>query len=146
MPNVFQYLDYRLFLRDYYQEKKTASKSFSYVNFARKAKISSSGFLLHVIKGERNLTGPVLVNLAQAMGFDRPQTEYFGDLVAFDQAKSQAEKNFRYGKIMSQRRSAQVKQLEDSQYAFYSDWHHSVIRELAPLRFPGRPPPTWPGW
>ncbi len=140
MPDVFQYLDYRAFLRDYYQEKKAASKTFSYVNFARKAKISSSGFLLHVIKGERNLTGPVLVNVAQAMGFDRPQTEYFGDLVAFDQAKSQAEKNFRYGKIMAQRRSAQVTQLEDSQYAFYSDWHHSVIRELAPLLVPGTAP------
>jgi hypothetical protein len=30
-----------------------------------------------VIKGERNLTGPVLVNLAQAMGFDRPQTGHY---------------------------------------------------------------------
>jgi uncharacterized protein (TIGR02147 family) len=59
VADVFQYLDYRAFLRDYYKEKKAASKTFSYVNFARKAKISSSGFLLHVIKGERNLTGPV---------------------------------------------------------------------------------------
>jgi uncharacterized protein (TIGR02147 family) len=140
MPDVFQYFDFREYLRDYYREKKAASKAFSYLNFARKAKISSSGFLLHVIKGERNLTRAVMLNVAQAMGLDKPQAEYFGILVAFGQAKSQADKALQYEKLMGLRQTAQVKRLDDHQYAFYSDWYHSVIRELVPLLPPEATP------
>lgn len=139
MPDVFQYLDFRAYLREYYADKKAASKSFSHLSFARKAGIASSGFLLHVMKGERNLSRPVQLKVAQAMGLGKAEAEYFGWLVDFGQAKSQGEKDLAYGKIMSMRRSAQVKQIEDGQFAFYSDWVHTVLRELAPLapaRFP----------
>lgn len=140
MPDVLQYVSYREFLRDYYREKKAAAKAFSFQNFARKARITSSGFLLHVMKGERNLSRPVLLKVAQAMGLDRIQTEYFEDLVFFDQAKTQAEKEFYYGKIMAVRQTAQVRGLDDSQYEFFSAWYHSVIRELAPMMPAGSTP------
>ncbi|MEO7426729.1 MAG: TIGR02147 family protein [Fibrobacteria bacterium] len=140
MPDVFTYTAYREFLRDYYREKKAGSKSFSFQNFARKAGIASSGFLLHVIKGERNLTRPVLLKVAAAMGLDREQTGYFEILVGFDQAKTPVEKDFYYSKLRTARQSAQVKTLEDDQYAFFSDWYHSVIRELAPLLPAGSAP------
>jgi uncharacterized protein (TIGR02147 family) len=116
MPDVFEYVGYREFLRDYYREKKAASKGFSFQNFARKAKIGSSGFLLHVMKGERNLSGPVLLNVAQAMGLDKAQTECFGNLVAFDQARTQAERNFHYDRIMAQRRTARALKAEMKEF------------------------------
>jgi uncharacterized protein (TIGR02147 family) len=133
MADLLQYLDFRAYLRDYYREKKAASPAFSHQSFARKAGIASSGFLLHVMKGERNLTGPVRFKVAQAMGLGKAEAEYFGWLVDFGQAKSQGEKDLAYGKIMAIRRHAQVRQIEDGQFAFYSDWLHSVLRELAPL-------------
>jgi uncharacterized protein (TIGR02147 family) len=50
------------------------------------------------------------------------------------------------------RRTAQVRQIEDGRFAFYSEWLHSVVRELAPLapaKFPAArlaklvvPPPS----
>ena len=140
MKSIYQSTSYREYLREYYREKKATTKSFSYQVFARKAKIGSSGFLLHVIKGERNLTKTVLINVAQAMGLDRMETEYFEDLVSFDQAKTQTEKNFYYGKMMAVRQSVQVRSLDDYQYSFYSDWYHSVIRELVPLLPKGHTP------
>ncbi len=133
MPYIYRFTSYREFLLEYYREKKSRVKSFSYQVFAQKAKIGSSGFLLHVIKGERNLTKTVLIKVAQAMGLDRMETEYFEDLVSYDQAKTQAEKNFYYGKMMAARQSVQVRSLDDYQYAFYSEWYHSVIRELVPM-------------
>ena len=132
-PDLFQYTNYRKYLRDYYQFKKAQAKSFSFQNFAKKAKISSSGFLLHVMNGERNLTKPVLLRVAQALELDRSQTEYFENLVAFDQAKTQVEKDFYYGKSLAVRQTARVKNLADSQYVFFSEWYHSMVRELVSL-------------
>ncbi len=85
------------------------------------------------MNGERNLTRPVLLRVAEAMELDRPRTEYFEDLVSFNQAKTQTEKEFYFGKIMAIRQSVQVKSLEDRQYEFFSEWYHSVIRELVTI-------------
>jgi uncharacterized protein (TIGR02147 family) len=92
IPNIYQYSDYRAFLRGYFSQKKAASKAFSHQNFARKAQIKSSGFMLHVMKNERNLTKPVLLKVARAIGLNPAETEYFEYLVSFDQAKTQADK------------------------------------------------------
>ena len=105
----------------------------SFQNFAKKAKIGSSGFLLHVMKGERNLSRPVLLKVCAAIGFNKKETEYFEDLVSFNQAKTQTEKDFYFGKIMGLRQSVQVKNLDDEQYEFFANWYYSVIRELAPM-------------
>jgi uncharacterized protein (TIGR02147 family) len=139
MPDVFQYLDFRAYLRDYYQEKKASQKAFSHLSFARKAGIASSGFLLHVMKGERNLTRPVALKTANAMGLGKTEKEYFGWLVDYGQAKGPSEKNLAYEKIMSMRHTAKVRQLDDGQYAFYSASLHAVLRELAPLAPAGFP-------
>lgn len=140
MPDIFHYTSYREFLKDYYRERKAANRAFSYQGFARKAGIASSGFLLHVMKGERNLTRPVLLKVARAMDLDGPRTEYFGDLVCLDQAKTPAEKDFYSGKVMAGRQSAHVKTLDDRQFEFYSEWYHSLVRELVPLLKRGSPP------
>ncbi len=41
MENIFQYIDYRKFLSDYYNEKKRADRRFSYRAFAMSAGLKS---------------------------------------------------------------------------------------------------------
>lgn len=53
MPKIYNYIDYREFMNDYYKEQKEKKKTFSFQSIARKCGISSSNFLLHVIKGEQ---------------------------------------------------------------------------------------------
>lgn len=133
MPDIFQYVDYRAYLKDYFEESKAKSKVFSHMNFARKAGIKSSGFILHVMKGERNLTRPVLLKVARAIKLNKRETEYFEDLVCFDQAKNQTDKNYYFERIAQTRKSINIKTLDDRQYEFYSAWYHSVLRELITL-------------
>lgn len=133
MADIFQFVDYRAFLRAYFEEQKAKSKVFSHEYFAHKAGIHSSGFLLHVMKGQRNLTKPVLLQVARAIGLNTAQTEYFEDLVSFDQAKNQTDKQYYFDRIAAKRKTINVTTLEDRQYEFYSAWHHSVIRELITL-------------
>jgi uncharacterized protein (TIGR02147 family) len=136
MPNIFEFSDYRAYLREYFRERKAASPSFSHQNFARKAQIRSSGFLLHVMKGERNLTKPVILKVARAIGLSAGETEYFEDLVSFDQAKNQTDKSFYFSKVSEKRQNARIKNIDDAQYEFFREWYHSAIRELITLILP----------
>jgi uncharacterized protein (TIGR02147 family) len=133
MPDLYQYTDFRAYLRDYFKEQKSSHAFFSHPFFARKANIKSTGFVMHVMNGERNLTKPVALNIARAMGLTAAQTAYFEDLVSFDQAKKQSDKEYYLERIAAKRKNVRAKPLNDRQYEFYSAWYHSVIRELVTL-------------
>jgi uncharacterized protein (TIGR02147 family) len=133
MPDIYQYTDYRAFLRDYFNEQKAARPSFGHELFACRAGIKSSGFVLHVMKGERNLTRPVALGIARAMGLTQAQTAYFEDIVSFGQAKKQSDREYYLERIQAKRKSVKSSALDDKQYEFYSAWYHSVIRELMTL-------------
>lgn len=130
MPDIYQYLNYRVFLKDYFSEQKKKRSAFSHQFFAQKANIKSSGFVLHVIKGERNLTRTVILKIAGAIGLNIHQTAYFEDLVAFDQAKTQSEREFYLNRVTQKRNSIRAKPLNNRQFELYSAWYHTVIREL----------------
>ncbi|OGK05879.1 MAG: hypothetical protein A2519_04310 [Candidatus Raymondbacteria bacterium RIFOXYD12_FULL_49_13] len=139
MADIYQYSDYRAFLRDWFKEQKSSKPNFSHQYLASKAGIGSSGFVLHVMKGERNLTKSVLLKIARAMGLSANQTDYFEDLVSFCQAKTQSEKDFYFSKIAAARKSLSVKNLDDQQYEFYSRWYNSVLREIITIVKDSRP-------
>jgi uncharacterized protein (TIGR02147 family) len=130
MIDIFSYFDYRTYLKDYFAESKKTCKAFSHQFFADKAGIKSTGFMLHVINGQRNLTVPVLLKVAKAINLDNPQTEYFETLVALNQAKNQSEKEYFLQKLLEKRRIAKTFRIEDRQIEFYSEWYHAAIREL----------------
>ncbi len=130
MPSVYHYIDYREFLHDYYEEQKEASHTFSFQSFARRCGISSSGFLLHVIKGERNLTKPVMLNVAAGISLSEEETAYFDNIVGFDQAKTAEEKEWHYRRIVSLRPDIKVSKIKQEKYEFYRRWYHTVLREL----------------
>ena len=54
-PNVFEYTDYRKFLKDYYEDNKGKKPYFSYRYLSKKAGINASAFFKYVIEGKRGL-------------------------------------------------------------------------------------------
>ena len=133
MLDIYHYTDYRLFIRDYFKEKKGLNPAFSHQYFSRRAAIKSKGFMLHVMKGQRNLTRPVMLRVAQALGLNKQQTRYFDDLVTFCQAKTIGDREFYYNKLAEFRKAAKITNLDDRRYEFLNEWYHTVIRELIPL-------------
>jgi uncharacterized protein (TIGR02147 family) len=53
--DVYRYLDYRAFLRDFYEAKKAKSRTFSYRAFSKRAGVASPNYLKLVIEGQRSL-------------------------------------------------------------------------------------------
>ena len=128
--NVYEYLDYRDFLRDAYADLKQRQRGFSYRWFARRAGMSSPNFLKLVIDGQRNLTTQSAEQFATALGLNHRETEFFRELVAFNQASTAAEKNEHFERIGVHRRHRAVKRVERDAFEYFSKWYYPAIREL----------------
>jgi uncharacterized protein (TIGR02147 family) len=133
MRSIFEYMDYRKFLADYYAFKKNANKNFSYRVFNAKAGISSPVFFKLVIDGKRNLGVASIDKFATALNLNKKETTYFKKLVLFDQSDNPEEKQEHYAVIRSMRNLVSEKALTNAQYDYFSNWYNVVIRELVTL-------------
>jgi uncharacterized protein (TIGR02147 family) len=130
-PNVFEYTDYRKFLKDYYEENKQKKPYFSYRYMSKKAGINASAFFKYVIEGKRGLTKSSIMKTVQAIGFSQDEAEYFENLVYFNQAATLKDKDSFFKLLMNKRKKIDIKYVGKHQYEFYMEWYHTVIRELA---------------
>lgn len=133
MREIYEYLDYREFLRDKFEDLKKRRGFFSYRAFARLAGFSASNFLMLVMQGKRNLSGDGIQKVARALKLRKGETEFFENLVRFNQSSTDDEKNFYYRRTAENRRYSRSKEIEKSQYEYYSTWYHTAVYELVGL-------------
>ena len=130
MKLVFEYIDYRRFLRDYYAENKKSKKYFSYRYFSSRAGIKSPVFLKLIIEGKRNLTRPMIEKFCKALAFNDKEVLYFKHLVLFNQGKTAQEKQEHYLVLKSMIGLVKEHIIESDLYEYYDKWYTSVVREL----------------
>lgn len=130
MLSVFDFIDYRKYLAEYYQNKKKTARYFSYRYFSQKLGINSPSFLKHVIDGQRNLTPQMTERFAKALGLSPRENKFFYNLVLFNQATTSVEKQEYYAVLRSMISGIRESVLNAYQYDFYSNWYTPVIREL----------------
>lgn len=128
--SVFDYTDFRQYLRDFYKQEKSASKSFSYRSFAIRAGFNSSGLYKDVVDGRRDLNNQHVFQFCKAMKLTGRQVVYFENMVGFDQAKTVEQRNQYFGRMMKVH-NGKVYKIEADRYEYYSKWYYSAIRELA---------------
>lgn len=140
--HIFDYLDFRAFLRDFYRDQKEQGRPFSFRAFARRAGTRSFNYLQLVMKGERDLSPKMATQFARGCGLEASEAEYFCELVAFSQAKAADERNRAYERLGRFRSFRAAHRLEPAQAAYHECWYIPAIRELAAL--PGfREDPKW---
>src|SRR6266849_8152367 len=99
-PDLFTYIDYRSFLKDEFAFIKSKSRRLSYRIFAKQAGFTSPNFLQMIIQGKRNLNSTHTIGAAKAFNLNKQETEFFQNLVGYNQARSLDEKNLFYQKIL----------------------------------------------
>lgn len=132
MPDIFTYLDYRQFLKDAIEERRKINTNFSLRYISQKAGIKSTGFLSMVIKGKRNISERLVIELAHIFKLNKKERHYFRSLVYFNQASSHSEKNHFYQEILSLQKGP-VRTVTQNQYEFYDKWYYAAIRELVAI-------------
>jgi uncharacterized protein (TIGR02147 family) len=129
--NIYTYNDYRVFLADYFKDRRSKSLSFSIRNFARIAGMASHSFISAVIKGKRNLTADCKQKMARGIGLAGNELLYFNHLVDFNQSGSVDKKQECFDKLNALRRNTTYYKINKTQFAYLSKWYNFVIRELA---------------
>jgi len=133
MKSVFAYIDFRVFLRDYYEWNKENTSYFSYRWFNQKAGIKSPAFLKLVIEGKRNLGDDGIEKFIKALGFQAKEALYFRKMVLFNQARTSEEKQEHYRTLRDLTGAVEESPLHKDAYQYYSAWYLPVLRELITL-------------
>jgi uncharacterized protein (TIGR02147 family) len=131
--NLFEYDNYRAYLRDLYAFFKATKPHFSYRYFSQKAGFRSPNFLKLVIEGKRNLSPESIERFARALKLKKKEVEFFRILVHLNQARTIGEKKLYAEQLMQFRSFRFIHPLRQDQYRYYTEWYNIPIRELTSL-------------
>ena len=127
--SVYNFTDYREYLREFYKAQKSADPSFSYRNFIKKIGINAVGFYKDVVEGRRNLGRTLLVKFSSAIGHSKREAEYFEAMVYFCEARTVEERELYFKRMMEYSDSKAIT-VDATRYEFYSKWYYSAIRSV----------------
>src|SRR4051812_13730086 len=127
-PNLFHFMDFKEYLKAYFEYCKISDSGFSMRTFLGKIShsLSSSGVLSAVIAGKRSLSSDFRIKLAKMMSLKEKESRYFQLLVQFNQSKSLEERNHLFREL-SRFRESKAKRISQGQYGFYSKWYYLVV-------------------
>jgi uncharacterized protein (TIGR02147 family) len=128
MKDIFEYLDYREFLRDFYEEKKSRNYFYSYRYMAQKVGIDHS-LLVKVFLGKRHISSAMIPRFVQLCGLSGKKEGFFEALVNFGKAKNDNQSKIFLERMMSLK-SVSSKKIEAGQYEYFQKWYYSAIRSL----------------
>lgn len=127
--DIYNYLDYRAFCRDFYTFHKKVTSGFSYRSFGRTAGIAAAYFK-HIMDGKRNLSPEMSIKFAEGMKLTTKEIDYFENLVRFNQAHSLEEKSLYFERLRKKRaRTLQTVSLAEA-VNLLTHWHVVAIKEL----------------
>ncbi len=128
MSTVFEYLEYRDFLRDFYEDQKGCHAYFSYRYFGKRIGVDAS-FLVKVLQKQMHLSTKTIPRLITFLKLGIREAEYFELLVSFNKAKKNSDIKLYFEKLLSYRQPY-VKTLDAEQYSFFKNWYNIAIYEL----------------
>lgn len=128
---MMEYNNYRLYIRDYYAERKDRS-GFTWRDFARDAGYSSPVFLKLVCDSKANLSEVGVERVASAMGLVGLDLQYFRLLVSFNQEKDLNKQKSLFAEMRQLAKENSVTLVGEDQYDYYENWLNPVLREMAP--------------
>lgn len=140
--DVFEYVDYRAYLRDFYADAKLNRRGFSHRSFSRRAGLGSPNHLKRVMDGERNLSLEMAGRFAQALSLTGEAADFFVQLVRIDQAKTSVERAAAFDRLSTFKAYRRTRKLDLAHAAYHSTWYIPVVRELAG-RSDFRAQPKW---
>lgn len=128
MRPVFEYLDYRRYLRDAFEERRSRDTNLTYRRLGETLGLDGSNFH-KIVLGRSHLPIRCQARVVEYLGLSGRESEYFLLLLAFARergAKARMEILER-AKLLQ---DVDRRTLEDRELLFYRDWWISVIRLL----------------
>ncbi len=129
MKSIYNYLDYRSFLRDFYQSrKKNGSNALTHRKIAEEVGFDS-GYFSRILKGTRRLSPELAENFIPLLGLKNREAEYFRTLVRLERARTHDDKTTHFSRL-KELRLPKVANLTPRQYQAFDHWYYVAVREL----------------
>jgi uncharacterized protein (TIGR02147 family) len=132
MINIFEYFDYRQFLKDFYEEEKKSKPWFSYRYISAKVHLNP-GYIVKVFQGKIHLGLKNVESFADLLHLEGTGREYFAELISFGRAKNQNEIEQRFERLQSIK-GIRFRTVADSKSDFFAEWHHMALRSLISIQ------------
>lgn len=89
-PVVFDYMEARAYLQDYYSYRKNSDEGFSYETWSVELKYSSRSYLRMVLIGKKKISDGFTSAFCQSQKFTKAESEYFEVLTRYSQSGTQS--------------------------------------------------------
>lgn len=131
-PVIFDYLDFREYLRDLAAYLK-AAEGFRLETFAKKAGLKSPGFLKMIVDGVRRMTPETTKGFARAFGLTGKERLFFLELVTYGQSEDPDEKKKAHERLIKLTPRSATYASEKKYDRYFSAPHYVTIREMVML-------------
>ncbi len=131
--SIYGYMDYRNYLRDFYELKKASQRGYSYRAFSKAAGFSAPNTLKLVIEGERNIGQAAIDQFVRGLNLKGSMAAYFATLVQMNQAKNDGEKEACFRILQQLTPQAKRRDLHADEVTYLSHWLYPVLREMVSL-------------
>ena len=128
-PDVFAYLDFRLFLKDYLFYLRKKNPAFRFQTLVEKYGLHSRAHYIDIMKG-RKLTDAFFDSYLQIAGLEGDAARYFRAIVGYDQAGTESEKTGYFNEIVALSPNLATVRLEQETYRYFSKWYNPVMLSL----------------
>lgn len=128
MKPIFEYTDYREWIRDAFEDFKKRKSVVSWRYMAMKLD-ADPGNLLRVSQSKIHLSVNLIKPMAEFFDLDEKETAYWTELVHFGRAKTDSEALNHYEK-MQMLKGIPLKRLAKKELEFYRHWYYNAIRSI----------------
>lgn len=133
-PNIYDYLDYRAFMRDQIAWLKQY-EALSDRKLAERGGFGSPSFLKMLCDGRRRLTTKNLVAVSKSLGLDLRQTKFLEALMNFVHADGLDEKNHCFAEILQFKKYRAAHSVDERYFNFFSQWWNVAIYEALAIPY-----------
>ena len=136
-PSIEMYLDYRQFLNDFFEFKKScyqhSRQPYTYAHFAVACGLKAPQYLKMIIERERNLSIKTVTSIAKGIGLKKEEAEEFRLLVLSNQESDTGKRALLFKELMDFRVKQKIRQgqLNASHFKKIPNWAAWVLFESA---------------
>lgn len=134
LPDIYDFVDYRRYLRTVFEVLSRTEAGFSLRGFARLAGSSSPNFYQLIMSGRIHPGHTHLNSLARSLRLDKERRDYLADLVNLARARDPVKRESLMRRVLNEgaREARHVVRLD--QFDYYTVWYYSIIRAMLSYR------------
>ncbi|MCX6128213.1 MAG: TIGR02147 family protein [Proteobacteria bacterium] len=121
------------FFRTLHKQTKTQTRNYSYRQLSVDLGFSATNLLHLIVQGKRPVTEKAASKIVASLDLKRDERRYFLTLARLTRGKSSEEISRTFREALEIRSGMISSRLEQEQFAYFSEWYHSVIREMIVL-------------